>query len=342
MARPKSILTPPMPAALLVAFLFFTWGCSRSTSPEAEGETPRQAGIARVVVPDDLDAGGADARSMAQALHDQAAVERVLRDRNPGLLGTAVSAVRGRPVVLALTREAQADLPARVGNSAVEQLVVGDVTAQAFYCGSSTGASTVCSAGTLGAIVTDGIRNYWLSNWHVLADNSPLVGELVVSPGRVDVACGTSTTVGTLSRWTPVKFDGTSNHVDCAIARIATGTSASPIEAAGTGSFLPSATTKAATIGLAVKKVGRTTGLTTGKVMGVNATLTVTYTGYGNARFNGVILFSPMCKAGDSGSLICTQSGNNPVALLFAASSTVAVGCPINDVFAAIGAHVAN
>jgi hypothetical protein len=187
-------------AALLGTLLLFAWGCSRSvTSPVPEEKAPARASFARTVMPADLDGADAGGDDLAAVMQDQPAVEIALRGRVPRLAGTAVSRLHGRPVVLALTREAEANLPDRVAGREVAQLVVGDVTAQSYYCGTSTGENDVCNAGTLGAIVTDGTRNYWLSNWHVFARINPLVGDAVVSPGRADAGCGASTAVGTLS-----------------------------------------------------------------------------------------------------------------------------------------------
>lgn len=320
----------------------FSWGCSRSvTGPDSASPAPGQGSFARIVTTEQLDAiSSTDDDSVAATLRDQAGVELSLRRSAPELLGTATSTFEGRPVVLALTRTPIGALPGRVARREVMQLVVGDVTAQAFYCGTSTGRADECSAGTLGAIVTDGIRNYWLSNWHVFMRPTGKVGDAINSPGRVDVRCGSSNLVGTVSRFTSLRFDGSTNTVDCAIARIIPGTSVSRVQAAGTNSFVPSATTRTATVGMAVKKVGRITGFTTGKVIAVNASLAVAYGGLGSANFKGVVLFSRMSESGDSGALICSQSGNNPVALLFAGSSTTSVGCPIGAVLTAVGARI--
>lgn len=334
----------PHAAVLIGLAALLSWGCSRSvTGPDSAGPASIQDSFARVVRSEQLDAfGPASGDSLAAATRDQDDVELSLRRAAPGLLGTAVSTFEGRPVVLALTRTPIGALPGRIARREVVQLVVGDVAAQAFCCGTSTGRADECSSGTLGAIVTDGVRNYWLSNWHVFVHPQGKVGDAIDAPGRYDAGCGTSNLVGTVSRFTPLRFDGSTNTVDCAIARIIPGTSVSSVQAAGTNSFVPSATIKTATVGLAVKKVGRSTGFTTGKVIAVNASLAVAYGGIGSANFKGVVLFSHLSEPGDSGSLICSQSGSNPVALLFAGSSTTSVGCPIGAVFTAVGAHVPN
>jgi PKD repeat protein len=74
-----------------------------------------------------------------------------------------------------------------------------------------------------------------------------------------------------------------------------------------------------ASLGLNVQKYGRTTALTKGTVTDINATVDVGYDA-GTARFVDQIIVSgrSFLKAGDSGSLLVTDPGRNPVGLLFA------------------------
>src|SRR3989304_5169089 len=98
-------------------------------------------------------------------------------------------------------------------------------------------------------------------------------------------------------------------------------------------------------IGMDVKKYGRTTLLTTGKIYSINATVDVQYDS-GVARFVNQIVIGPsttFSAAGDSGSLIVANGGINdrkPVALLFAGSSLYTIGNPINVVLSAFGVTV--
>jgi hypothetical protein len=78
-----------------------------------------------------------------------------------------------------------------------------------------------------------------------------------------------------------------------------------------------------------VKKTGRTTNFTTGRVTAINATVNVNYGGGKVARFCRQILTTDMSAPGDSGSLVLDEY-NNPVGLLFAGSSVVTVLNPIN------------
>jgi hypothetical protein len=91
------------------------------------------------------------------------------------------------------------------------------------------------------------------------------------------------------------------------------------------------------TVGLAVQKSGRTTGHTTGTISSINTTVSVRYSkscgSGGGTTFTFpnqvVITGSTFSAGGDSGSLIVsTGSCPQPVALLFAGSSTSTIGNP--------------
>jgi hypothetical protein len=72
-----------------------------------------------------------------------------------------------------------------------------------------------------------------------------------------------------------------------------------------------------------VQKYGRTTSLTRGSVLAVNATIIVGYSA-GDARFvRQIVVYGDRAgfiRAGDSGSLLVTEPNANPVGLLFAGS----------------------
>jgi hypothetical protein len=243
---------------------------------------------------------------------------------------------------------AQADLfarPAPIGvSSGTERLIV--------YRG-----QLYCTTGTLGARVTDGAFVYALSNAHVYAlegskpDGTVQVGvngDPILVPGRVDMAdqaCGSQQEIdkagiGRLSDYVPIVFSRTANNtVDAAIA----GTSPAEVDIKTPpgGYGTPSSTIVAAVLlNQAVQKYGRTTGLTKGKVTGINATVLIKYD-IGRARFVNQIVFSSMSAGGDSGSLIVTDDGNNsPVALLFAGSSSSTIGNPIGVVLSVFGVTI--
>lgn len=97
--------------------------------------------------------------------------------------------------------------------------------------------------------------------------------------------------------------------------------------------------TKAAQLGMGVRKTGRTTDFTQGMVTLLNATVTVAYTtskGARSARFTGQVITQPMSQGGDSGSLVVDAVENKAVGLLFAGSAQASIFTPIDTVLAAL------
>ena len=148
--------------------------------------------------------------------------------------------------------------------------------------------------------------------------------------------------IGTLSNYVPIAFGGT-NRVDAAIALTTLDKVGTATPSNGYGQ--PSSTPAAAAVGLAVKKFGRTTSLTRGTVTGINVIINVGYTA-GTATFTGQIMVyggrKAVIKAGDSGSLLVTDSGERPVGLLFAGdmSGKYAFGNQISEVLGAFGVTI--
>jgi hypothetical protein len=197
-----------------------------------------------------------------------------------------------------------------------------------------------CSGGTIGCVVQKNGNSYFLSNNHVFArENKAAIGEDIVQPGLIEVNCSqiSNDVVADLSEFKSITFKRNANNkIDAAIAMIRPGIDFSCGMICG---YTPSATPVTAALNMAVKKCGRTTEYTTGTVNGLNVTVLISYS-KGTARFIGQVQFTDMSDSGDSGSLIVTQSGNNPVALLFAGSSTTTIGNPIQDVLSNFGVTV--
>ena len=106
-----------------------------------------------------------------------------------------------------------------------------------------------------------------------------------------------------------------------------------------------SATTVAPRLNLLVKKAGRTTQRTRGRISGVNATVKVNYGPSGAALFRGQVVIvslasAPFSQGGDSGSLIVTDAGAKPVGLLFAGSVSHTIANPIRSVLAALNVQI--
>jgi hypothetical protein len=207
--------------------------------------------------------------------------------------------------------------------------------------GVSTGNEGECSSGTISCRVTDGSNVYALSNNHVYAlSNTAPIGSKVLQPGRYDGGLVPGDVIGNLYAYKKIVFTGSaSNTIDAAIAKSTKELLNNTTPSGGYG--VPKSTTASASIGQAVQKYGRTTGLTKGKVYAINATVKVSY-GRGVARFVKQIIITPgtFSAAGDSGSLVVTDPGKNPVGLLFAGSTTMTVANPIDLVLSAFGVSV--
>jgi hypothetical protein len=215
-------------------------------------------------------------------------------------------------------------------------------------------ANGYCCGGTLGSLVKIGSTQYILSNYHVFESdivsggNNRVAqnGDPIIQPGLIDVNCNfnNAQNVGTLT----LKHSLPNSNVDCSVAAVVPGMVSS------TGSILEigtiSSTTVAASINKAVKKSGRTTGLTRSSVSGLNATISVQYDNEcaGGVAFTktytGQIVIansgSKFLNSGDSGSLMVEDVTTNPraVGLLFAGSSTSAIANPIGQVLSFLGA----
>src|SRR5438094_2112650 len=215
-------------------------------------------------------------------------------------------------------------------------------------------ANGYCCGGTLGSLVKIGSTQYILSNYHVFESDIvsggnntvATTGEPIIQPGLIDVNCNVNgaQTVATLVK----KSSLPNSNVDCSIGKVVAG------KVASNGSILEigmiSKTTLAAAIGQAVKKSGRTTGLSRNSIVGLNATIRVAYDNEcaGGAAFTktftGQIVVgnsgSKFLNSGDSGSLMVEDVATNPraIGLLYAGSSTDAIANPINQVLSFLGA----
>jgi hypothetical protein len=289
----------------------------------------------------------------------------------PNVVGTAVGMTDdGKLCMLILTAEALAKdaLPRDVAGLPVVEEVTGIIRPMAvshtakqtppIQLGTSGGwrydlANGYCCGGTLGSLVTDGTKQYVMSNYHVLeADivaggNSRTVqaGDYVIQPGLIDVSCNAANAQNVATM--VIKRSLPSSNVDVAIAEVIPGMVST------TGAILEigtiSRTTIAPALNMAVKKSGRTSGLTRSKISGLNATISVQYEnecagGVAFTKtFTGQIVISnrasKFLKGGDSGSLMVQDVATNPkaVGLLFAGSTSTAIANPIGQVLSFLG-----
>jgi hypothetical protein len=214
--------------------------------------------------------------------------------------------------------------------------------------GVSTGHPDI-TAGTIGCRVTDGINVYALSNNHVYADeNRAYIGDNVLQPGPYDGGADPADAIGELDAFVKIDFNSNNNTVDAAIAQssIAELDNATPSDGYGK----PKSTTLPVDglLNQPVKKYGRTTGLTKGRVYALNAIVDVGYNS-GIARFVDQIIITPgsFSAGGDSGSLVIfdgkgknRQHDRKPVGLLFAGSSFVTIANPIDEVLERFGVSI--
>lgn len=125
------------------------------------------------------------------------------------------------------------------------------------------------------------------------------------------------------------------NRLDAAVARPLAGMQFSN-EILGIGRIQG---TRQPSLGLKVRKMGRTTERTEGTINLLNATLDVGYStlaGNKTARFTGQVIVSGMSQGGDSGALVFDAASNNVVGLLFAGSGIASIFTPIDRVLEAL------
>lgn len=188
-------------------------------------------------------------------------------------------------------------------------------------------------------------KYYILSNNHVLANsNAGSIGDAVLQPGPFDGGTDPADRIGTLARFVPIAMHPPTplalhnNLVDCAIAEGQFHDLNREVYWAGYVRGWRRRT--GVTVGTLVKKTGRTTNFTTGRITAVNATIDVNYGGGRVARLKDQIVTTNMSAGGDSGSLVLTLD-NLAVGLLFAGSATSMIANQIENVRALLRVEVA-
>jgi hypothetical protein len=227
------------------------------------------------------------------------------------------------------------------------------------------------TAGTLGCLVTRGDQIYILSNNHVLANsNQGQAGDPILQPGPHDggtmadqiatlddfvpinfgteaptcpFATGTTDVLnwaarlaGSQHRLQAVRQIAATNLVDAALARPL---SDNLVEKRILEIGRPQGVAEGA-LGLQIHKSGRTTGLTSGEITQVDATVRVSY-GTGNtATFTDQLVAGPMSSGGDSGSAVLDEQ-DRVIGLLFAGSSSTTILSRIQHVLDALNVEIA-
>jgi hypothetical protein len=209
-------------------------------------------------------------------------------------------------------------------------------------------ANGFCCGGTLGGLIQVNGTRYILSNYHVfesdiVSGSNNLIatnGSPIIQPGLIDIRCNPhrAQNVGTLVKLNSLPW----SNVDASLAQVEPGMVSSDGAILEIGPL--SSQTSDAFLNQAVKKSGRTSGLTRSYITGLNATISVEYEnecGGSEAftkTFTGQILIAneggSFLNSGDSGALMVEDIDTNPraVGLLFAGSSTSAAANPIDEV----------
>ncbi|MDJ0461775.1 hypothetical protein [Streptomyces sp. H27-C3] len=217
------------------------------------------------------------------------------------------------------------------------------------------------TAGTLGSVVYDFLpgattdppgsglgtpaKFYILSNNHVLADsNRAPAGGAIVQPGVFDGGQDPADRIATLDRFITIQFapqiplDRHNNVVDAALGAVDFQDATREQYFSGA----PRAWRRKANVAVGdlVKKTGRTTNISFGRIIAVDATIDVNYGTAGTARFKDQILTTNISAGGDSGSLVTSQD-NVALGLLFAGSQVVTVVNHIETVRALLRVEIA-
>ena len=217
-------------------------------------------------------------------------------------------------------------------------------------------ANGFCCSGTLGSLIQVNGIQYIMSNYHVMEsdivlggnDRVATSGDGAVQPGLIDVGCDANSaqSVGTLQKLSSLP----NSNVDVGVARVISGMVRTDGAILEIGTL--SSQTASASIGKAVKKSGRTTGLSRSNISSLNATISVTYDNEcagGTAftkTYTGQIIVnnsgSTFLNSGDSGSLMVEDVTTSPrsVGLLYAGSSSLAVANPIDEVLQFVGSKL--
>lgn len=223
------------------------------------------------------------------------------------------------------------------------------------------------TAGTLGCLVKKNGVIHILSNNHVLANaNKAEIGDPILQPGRADngsyptdhianladfipisisgipggctigrgvaaVFNGAANAIGVSTRLQAIHQPAADNLVDCAIARPLNDQDVSN-EILEIGTIQGQVSGE---LGMAIKKSGRTTGLTTGEIQQIDVTANIQFGPGQIATFTDQLMAGAMSQGGDSGSAVL-DNDNRLLGLLFAGSDTTTIINRIENVFSAL------
>jgi hypothetical protein len=224
------------------------------------------------------------------------------------------------------------------------------------------------TAGTFGAIVRDinSGERLILSNNHVIANsNDADPGDQILQPGPIDGGSPDVDTIAHLDRFCPIEFATEPGICDIAETYASLGNAIAGLlgsrHRVNTQQSDPQAVnlvdaavakpvndsdvldeileigtiegSEEGSLGMSVRKSGRTTSFTTSQINLINATVDVNYGSGRTARFENQLVSGPMSQGGDSGSLLVAGDSLHAVGLLFAGSNQSTIFNPIQAVF---------
>lgn len=214
--------------------------------------------------------------------------------------------------------------------------IAPDPTARVRPCpgGVSVGHPDI-TAGTLGSWVRkhgDSRQWFMLSNNHVLANEGrSRIGDPILQPGPADGGSVVADRVASLADVAPL---GDPVLVDAAVAQADRPEVVDP----SVGGIGPVLGWREVELGESVTKSGRTTGVTVGEVVGVDAVVDVMFS-TGVRRCVDQLLIGPggFSAPGDSGSVIVSTQDQQAVGLLFAGSPEITVANRMSNVVRTLG-----
>ncbi len=223
------------------------------------------------------------------------------------------------------------------------------------------------TAGTLGCWVRK--KGEWmiLSNNHVIANsNLANIGDAILQPGPHDGGTNPADKIATLEDFVPINITGLPSECNIAgniasflnqLAGLAgSNTRLQAIKIQAEGNLVDAAIARplddkdvlaeilnigkvqgssSAELGMAIKKMGRTTGFTEGVIQQVDVTVNVQYGAGQIAQFTDQLMAGAMSAGGDSGSAVLNDQ-DNIVGLLFAGSEQTTIINRIENVFSAL------
>jgi hypothetical protein len=209
----------------------------------------------------------------------------------------------------------------------------------------------VLPGGSTGATPAHGVgvptRFYILSNNHVLANsNAAAIGDPILQPGPFDGGVQPADVIARLSRFVPIQLTPAvpiaahNNLVDAAVAEGQFHDLDREVYWCGYVRGWRRRNAVVQMVGQVVKKTGRTTNFTTGRITVVNATVDVNFGGGRVGRFRDQIITTAMSAGGDSGSLVMTHD-NVAIGLLYAGSTQATILNQIEHVRSLLRVEVA-